>query len=69
MTGKYQCAHCGCISNIEQKNRPRSDTTYVSLWCDKCKKVTRQLYCGDEDDIYWLYDVVMDERYYKYNTK
>jgi hypothetical protein len=31
--------------------------------------VTRQLYCGDEDDTYWLYDVVMDERYYKYNTK
>lgn len=48
------------------------DDIYADLYCDKCK-CSKALYLGDnKDDLYMLYDVTLDERYFYYgenNTK
>ena len=63
----YQCSKCGGIHKL-RCTKGLSDSTYESIWCSGCRQVTRQLYCGTaQEDIYELYDVTMDERYYKYN--
>ena len=61
----FQCNCCGNIHKVDERYKPRGDTIYVTLWCNKCKKNTRQLYCGDSmDDLYMLYDVNTDLKYY-----
>lgn len=63
----FQCSCCGHIYKAKSEYKPRGDDIYVTLWCPKCKKYEKQLYCGDdEDQIYELYDINIDKRYYKY---
>lgn len=70
MDGLYQCSQCGHVGRVKVKGQQDDGAVYVDLWCDICKQVTRQLYCGEEEkDFYLLYDVVMDSRFYTYNTK
>ena len=66
----FQCSCCGNISKVNENYRPRGDTTYIVLWCERCEEYTEQLYCGDDvDDIYELYDLNVDSKYYKYKTE
>ena len=61
----FQCGCCGNISKVGGKYKPGEDDIYVSLWCSKCRDTTLQLYCGDDiDQLYGLYDVTKDSRYY-----
>lgn len=61
----FQCNCCGNIQKVNEKYRPRGDTMYVKLWCDKCNQYTRQLYCGDdENDLYLMYNENIDPRMY-----
>lgn len=61
----FQCSCCGTIHKVDKKYKPENDQIYVPLWCEKCRDQTMQLYCGDDiDQIYALYDVTKDERYY-----
>lgn len=63
----FQCNCCGHIHKVDDKYKPRGDDVYEDLWCPKCHGYTRQLHCGnDMDEIYALYDVNIDENYYKY---
>lgn len=62
----FQC-NCGHIHKV---NKPQGDNIYETLWCEKCRRHTRQLRCGDDEDwIYYLYDPVNDSRFYDYNYK
>ena len=61
----FQCNCCGSIHKVNEKYKPRGDDIYMTLWCQKCREYTRQLYCGDdESEIYALYDANLDSRYY-----
>lgn len=61
----FQCSCCGTIHKVNEKYKPRGDIIYVPLWCDKCNEYTQQLHCGDDDnEIYALYDLNKDSRYY-----
>ena len=66
----FQCSCCGNIHRVDSRYKPRGDIIYVPLWCDKCNEYSKQLYCGDDDSqIYELYDLNIDEKYYNYKTK
>lgn len=59
-----QCTCCGKIYDVKRKFK--TETLYVSQYCHHCGH-DRALVVGDnEDDIYALYDPVLDERYYSY---
>lgn len=61
----FQCNCCGNIHKVDERYKPRGDDIYKILWCPKCKKYEKQLYCGDDiDQIYALYDANKDSRYY-----
>lgn len=62
----FQCTTCGNIHKdysdevINLKNR-----VYYATVCSHCRGVTKHLWVGDrEDEIYALYDPVLDSRYY-----
>lgn len=63
-----QCSNCGKIHEVDVRYRPRGDgITYMTLWCDRCETMTRQLDCGeDSDDLYHMSDINLDKRYYNY---
>lgn len=61
----FQCSCCGHINKVDDRYKPRGDTVYVPLWCERCRCQTTQLYCGDdESELYSLYDVNIDPKYY-----
>lgn len=61
----FQCSCCGNIHNVDSKYKPRGDNIYVTLWCEKCKDYTKQLYCGNNiNDLYELYNTNIDPRMY-----
>ncbi len=61
----FQCSCCGNIHKVDEKYKPEEDQIYVSLWCERCRDQTTQLYCGDNiDDLYMLYDTNIDPRMY-----
>lgn len=63
----FQCNCCGTIHKVDEKYKPRGDGVYETLFCPKCGDYTRQLYCGDdESELYSLYDVNIDPKFYKY---
>lgn len=65
----FQCLKCGKIHKEKIKFNIESDL-YIQLECPHCRDETTQLWVGDdEQDRYIYYDLNMDERYYKYNTK
>lgn len=66
----FQCSCCGNIHKVDERYKPRGDDIYATLWCQQCGEYTRHLYCGDDDnEIYALYDLNKDLRYYNYKTK
>ena len=61
----FQCSCCGSITRVDSKYKPREDQIYVPLWCERCKDLKMQLYCGeDESNLYELYNLNVDSRYY-----
>lgn len=61
----FQCGCCGNIHKVDEKYKPKKNQIYVALWCEKCKKYTWQLHCGDSiDEFYALYNANLDERMY-----
>ena len=62
----YQCTQCGTVHKIEEDKIKITDDLYSSVWCPHCRDTTKQLWVGSNpEDIIELYDVVLDERYYK----
>ena len=58
-----QCQVCGKVFQIPQ--RIPSDKLYISVYCTRCKTFTAGINLGDkEEDRYYFYNVVLDERYY-----
>lgn len=67
---QFQCMQCGHLYWIEDPPNIDEDGLYIKLRCDCCKQIANHLWVGIEPgDEYLYYDVVMDERYYNYNTK
>lgn len=67
-----QCSACGHLHKVKSKNASISnDDLYTNpVWCPKCRDGTKHLLIGDnKEDVYWLGDNLLDERYYIYNTK
>lgn len=61
----FQCGCCGHIHKVDGRYKPEEEQIYVPLWCERCRDQTLQLYCGDnESELYSLYDVNIDPRYY-----
>ena len=61
-TGSY--AQCQCCGKIYQANENISvEKTIVNLECPRCG-YCRALNCGNEEDIYYFYNVNLDEKYY-----
>ena len=59
-----QCSHCGNIYAI--KKQLNIEETYITSTCPQCSW-TRGLCLGESrEDIYELYDVSFDRRYYDY---
>lgn len=67
-----QCARCGSLSRVKSKDASISeDALYTKpLWCPRCRDECKHLLIGEhKEDVYWFGDNVLDERFYKYNTK
>ena len=65
----FQCLKCGNVHREKMNFNIESDL-YIKLVCPNCRDETMQLWVGDrEEDKYIYYDLIIDERYYKYNTK
>ena len=59
-----QCQNCGHIYYIEQT--VPIDKLYIASVCPECEEDVKVLNCGNkEEDLYFYYDPVLDERYYK----
>lgn len=67
---QYQCMNCGALYWIEDPPDIDEDEIYIKMKCKCCGKETNHLWVGDDSaDLYLYYDVNVDPRYYKYNTK
>lgn len=66
-----QCQVCGIVHKVQSKETSISDDDlYTEVFCPKCRDGTQHLWCGeDETEIYVYYNLNVDPRYYKYNTK
>lgn len=66
---RYQCSQCGTLQWSKQPFDIEDDL-YIRMECKHCGKTTSHLWVGDkEEDLYTLYDVVSDSRFYNYRTK
>jgi hypothetical protein len=65
-TRNYQCIKCGEIHSVEiNKVYNLDDDIYYATYCPCCKEVVKHLDVGiDKNEIYELYDVVLDSKYY-----
>jgi hypothetical protein len=66
--GWAQCQVCGELHEIKIHNLSDED---LFIWehCPRCRDETKHLWLGEQDDIYIGYNLNIDPRYYKYNTK
>lgn len=67
-----QCQECGHLHKVENKKASISgDDLYTEpIFCPKCRDGTKHLLIGEHrEDVYWLGDNTLDERFYNYNTK
>lgn len=70
MKGKVwlQCQECGRLHKKEVQNN--IEDIYIEVQCPKCRNTTTHLVCSeDESEIYNLYNLNIDPRYYNYKTK
>lgn len=67
---RYQCQVCG---NLQWSEIPFyiEDELFTNLKCGHCKRETNHLYVGGDDglDLYEMYNINVDPKYYQYNTK
>ena len=63
-----QCISCGRLHLTDVYIK--TEDLYIDDWCPTCRDGTRNLVLSDNpDDIYMLYDVNNDFRFYDYRTK
>ena len=59
----FQCQFCGCLH--KEKIRFNIEDLYTKIKCPRCRGETSHIYCGNtEDDIYVMYNLNVDPRYY-----
>ena len=64
-----QCQFCGTLHKQEVCYNIE-DEIYIKVLCPGCRDDTTHLVCSDdESEIYSLYNVNIDPRYYNYTTK
>ena len=64
-----QCQCCGRLSKQEIQYNIEDDF-YIKVQCLGCRDETMHLICSeDESEIYHLYNLNADPRYYNYKTK
>ena len=63
-----QCVRCGHLHKVKSKNASISDDDlYIENFCPKCRDGTKHLLIGEnQEDVYWLGDSYLDERYFIY---
>ena len=59
----FQCQKCGKLHKKEIKYDIEGDL-FTSLRCPICKMLTPHLWCDNEDNIYKLFNLNVDPRYY-----
>ena len=69
MGGKVwvQCSKCGHLYQVKSKEASISDNDLYTdpLKCPRCRGKTKHLLIGEhKEDVYWLGDSTLDERYY-----
>jgi hypothetical protein len=63
-----QCESCGALH--KESIQYNIEDIYIKLHCMGCRDETTHLICSeDESEIYTLYNVNADPRYYNYKTK
>ena len=64
-----QCQNCGKLHKQKIQYNIEEDF-YIKVYCTGCRDDTTHLICSeDESEIYHLYNLSTDPRYYNYNTK
>ena len=64
-----QCQNCGHLHKVKSKDASISnDDLYTNpVFCPKCRDGTKHLLIGENrEDVYWLGDSHLDERYFIY---
>jgi hypothetical protein len=67
-----QCSRCGSLHQVKSGDASISDDDLYTepIYCLKCRDDTKHLLIGENmEDVYWLGDSSLDERYFIYNTK
>ena len=63
-----QCQFCGKLH--KETIQYNIEDIYIKLHCSGCRDDTVHLICGQEEsEIYHLYNLNADPRYYNYTTK
>lgn len=64
-----QCQNCGKLHKKQIQYNIEEDF-YIKAYCPGCRDDTTHLICSeDEGDIYHLYNLNTDPRYYNYKAK
>lgn len=62
-----QCQQCGTIFQVDEESKQSIEEIYIYAECPCCKYEGNMLNIGkDILEKYTFYNVVMDERYYRY---
>lgn len=67
-----QCQQCGNLHRVKRKDASISDDALYTepIYCPKCRDGTKHLIIGEnKEDVYWLGNNLLDERFFDYNTK
>lgn len=68
----FQCQECGLIHKQGIIPDINTDALYKHLICPRCRDETSHLWFEKEDDLYEMYNLNIDEKYFfykKHNTK
>lgn len=62
----YQCSECGHIHRAHiGKVIDLDNDLYYATYCQKCKKIEKHLWVGEDESEKYIYmDMILDERYY-----
>ena len=66
-----QCK-CGNLHQVKSKEASISDDDLYTnpIYCNRCRDECKHLLIGEfKEDVYWLGNNMLDERYYIYNSK
>ena len=60
-----QCQACGNLQEADIEGYTIEDEDYIMVKCKKCHQIAAHLLCGNKiEDVYQLYNLNMDPRYY-----